>query len=332
MGKSGCTSDGSVDVSKFNEPMPRVGLYIAGASAACAIGMAVDAIHGIRYRKFWFPSKFFTLNATTLTLVAVATKLSVDLNTSMPRPQDQLPKLSSTVLVCTMMASFKSSLGTTTDNNELLANLVALGIFVVTVMVNICIELGTGVIYIFCREYAVILVVMFTMLALKISSALTIPPTKKFFEIKSKEKLQLAKNECNDEMNQNSNNASREVCDKLKKDLTKYWMMAHTCDTQFVLARLTTCSASGAFCLISTSTLTEAAIRCYFFPRQFKFCGGESYYNWSIMPILITQSMAIGMGTLAPASRYFATINFVDDQRPVRTRREPAKLKDAIRY
>ncbi|KAL0329569.1 UNVERIFIED_CONTAM: hypothetical protein Sradi_4943600 [Sesamum radiatum] len=90
MGRLGCTVSGTVDDSRFSEPMPWIGLYVVAASAACAIAMALDAFHGFRYRKFWFPCKFFALNATTLTLIGVAVKLSVDLNTSMPRPQDQL--------------------------------------------------------------------------------------------------------------------------------------------------------------------------------------------------------------------------------------------------
>ncbi|CAI9095837.1 OLC1v1031860C1 [Oldenlandia corymbosa var. corymbosa] len=323
MGKTGCTIDGSLDASKFNEPMPWIGVYIAAASAACAIGMAIDAFHGIRYRKFWFPSKFFSLNATSLTLLAVATKLSVDLNTSMPRPQDQLAKLSSTILVCTVMANFMPSLGIM-ENKELLANMVALGIFVITVMVNICIELGTGVIYVFWREYAVNLAIMLILLALKISSALTIPTTKKYFEMKSKKKLKLAKLECNDK---SKRCPSQKLPEKLKEDLTKYWMMAHTCNPQFVMARLATCSASGAFCLISTATLAEAMIRCFFMPSHFKFCEGNSDYKWSTTLILIIQAIAIGIGTVAPASRYFATINFRCPKKAMKACRDKFKME-----
>ncbi|KAK4389474.1 hypothetical protein Sango_2284400 [Sesamum angolense] len=72
MGRLGCTVSGTVDDSRFSEPMPWIGLYVVAASAACAIAMALDAFHGFRYRKFWFPCKFFALNATTLTLIGVA--------------------------------------------------------------------------------------------------------------------------------------------------------------------------------------------------------------------------------------------------------------------
>ncbi|CDP09944.1 unnamed protein product [Coffea canephora] len=323
MGRTGCTIDGSLDDSKFNQPIPWIGLYVAAASAACAIAMAIDTLHGLRYKKIWFPSKFFSLNATSLTLLAVATKLSVDLNTSMPQRQDQLAKLSSTVFICTVMANFMPSLGNM-ESKELLANLVALGIFAITVIVNICIQLGTGVIYVFWREYAVTMAVMIILLALMISSALTIPMTKSYFDLKYKKKHKLAVKECNDKSNRCP---SQKASHRLKEDLTKYWIMAHTCNPQFVMARIATCSASGAFCLLSTATLAEAMIHCFFMPWDFKFCAGDSDYKWSTTLILIIQTVAIAVGTVAPASRWFATINFRCPKRAHKACKKKFKLE-----
>ncbi|KAI5655691.1 hypothetical protein M9H77_32878 [Catharanthus roseus] len=318
MVKVGCTLDGNLDNSKFNEPMPWIGIYIAAASAACAIAMAIDAFHGLRFRKFWFPCKFFTVNATTLTLLAVATKLSVDLNTSMPRRQDQLAKLSSTVFVCTVMANFMPALGTV-NNKEMVMNLMALGIFVITVIVNICIQLATGVIYVFQREYAFTMFFMIVLLALMISSALTVPATKCYFDLKYKNMHKLAMKECNYKANRC---LSKNVSHRLREDLTKYWMMAHTCNPQFVMGRIATCTASGAFCLLSTATLAEAMLRSYLAPWNFKFCAGESDYKWSTTLILIIQAIAVGVGTLAPASRWFIAVNF----------RCPNKAKEACKF
>uniref|UniRef100_A0A162AHZ2 Uncharacterized protein n=2 Tax=Daucus carota subsp. sativus TaxID=79200 RepID=A0A162AHZ2_DAUCS len=168
MGKLGCSPDGYLNDSKFSEPMPWIGIYVAAASALCALAMSVDTVHAFRYRKLWFPCSFFSLNATTLTLVAVAVKLSVDLNTSMPRSQDQLVKLSSTVFICTVMAS-------------------------------------------------------------------------------------------------------------------------------------------GAFCLLSATTLAEAVLRAHLMPWSFKFCRGTSEYEWLM---LVTQIIAVGVGTIAPAARWFTAIKF----------------------
>ncbi|KAL2472486.1 hypothetical protein Adt_40622 [Abeliophyllum distichum] len=302
MGKIGCSINGTLDDSKFNEPMPWIGIYVAAASAACALGMAIDAFRGLRYRKFWFPCKFFALNATTLTLIGVAIKLSVDLNTSMPRPQDQLVKLSSTTFICTTIGNFLPSLGTMGDQ-ELMMNVVALGILVITVIVNIAIQLGTGVIYVFWREHAIIMFLMVVLFSLMVSSALTIPATKCYFDLKYRKKNKLAMKECN-------NNVNSCVPEKLRDDLTRYWMMANTCNPQFVMGRIATCTASGAFCLLSAITLAEAMLRSYLMPWCFKFCDGESDYKWSTTLILVTQAIAVGVGTLAPASRWFIAIKF----------------------
>ena len=149
----GCNSDGNVNDSKFNEPMPWIGIYIAVASLLCSMG--ADAFSAIRFRKFWFPCKLFSLNATSLTIIAVAAKLSVDLNTSIPRCQDQLSKLSRTMLMCTVMGNFMVSIGTM-ENREIFSNVIALGILVITLEVNVCIQMETGVIYVFWKEHAVV--------------------------------------------------------------------------------------------------------------------------------------------------------------------------------
>ncbi|XP_071688447.1 uncharacterized protein [Rutidosis leptorrhynchoides] len=69
----------------FNTPedtMPWVGLYVAIASLVCILAMAIDAFHGFLRWKHWFPNKYFTLNAASLTLIAIAMKLPVDLNSN----------------------------------------------------------------------------------------------------------------------------------------------------------------------------------------------------------------------------------------------------------
>ncbi|GKF91759.1 hypothetical protein Tco_0275460, partial [Tanacetum coccineum] len=65
------------------DAMPWVGLYVAGASLACTLAMAADAFQGFRKWKLWFPNKFFVLNTVSITLIAIAMKLPVDLNTNM---------------------------------------------------------------------------------------------------------------------------------------------------------------------------------------------------------------------------------------------------------
>ncbi|GKB92148.1 actin/actin-like conserved site-containing protein [Tanacetum coccineum] len=57
--------------------------YVAGASLACTLPMAADAFQGFRKWKLWFPNKFFVLNTVSITLIAIAMKLRVDLTTNM---------------------------------------------------------------------------------------------------------------------------------------------------------------------------------------------------------------------------------------------------------
>ena len=246
----GCNIDGSVNDSNFNEPMPWIGIYVAAASLVCSLAMGADAFLAFRHTKFWFPCKVFSLNVTSLTIIAVATNLSVDLNTSMPRCQDQLSKLSSTVLMCTVMGNFMPSIGTT-ENKEVFSNVIALDILMITLMVNVCIKMGTGVIYVFWKEHAVLMFIMLVLLLILSFSALTVPTTKHYFEFKYCKTYEIT-------VRESSNEAGIPVFKKLREDLMKYWTMAYTCCPQFVKGRSVTCTAAGALCLFSAAILVEA--------------------------------------------------------------------------
>ncbi|KAI9076464.1 hypothetical protein K1719_041450 [Acacia pycnantha] len=302
MGRIGCEVNGILDDSKFSQPIPWVGLYIVAASLACLIGMATDTILGICNRKFWFPCKYFSLNATSLTLIGVAVKLSVDLNTSMPLHHEQLAKLSSSALICTIMANSMPSLGAM-ETKDMFMNLMALAILVITVIVNICMQLGTGVIYVFWKEHILLMFLMLIILLLMVSSALTVPTTKQYLEYKYSKKYEMAKKKCLAQ-------TEGTVTQRGKYKLTILWMMAHTCSPQFVVGRSPTCIASGAFCLLSAMILAEAMLLSYLMPFSFRFCKGESDYKWSTILILVTQNAAVGVGTIAPALRWFIAIKF----------------------
>lgn len=302
MFNSGCTAEGSLNDSKFNDPMPWIGIYVAAASLFTALAMAIDSVQGFRYKKFWFPCKFFTLNATTLTVIAIAIKFSVDLNAAMPRRQDQLAKVSSSAFICTVMGNLLPSLGTMEDT-ELLMNIVALGILVITAITNICIQMGTGVIFEFWIEHALIMLLMLVLLAILCSLTLVIPTTKYYLDITYEKKLKKANKVCFLQRNLS-------VAERLRQDLGKYWMMAYTSSPQFVIGRSAPCSASGAFCLFNTLILAESILRPRIMPWSFRFCAGESDYKWSTTLVLMSQTVAVGIGTISPAFRWFMTINF----------------------
>ncbi|CAN8324921.1 unnamed protein product [Cochlearia groenlandica] len=316
----GCDSQGNLIDLEFTKPLPSIGIYVATASLICGLAMFTDLIHGFHHRKFWFPCKHFSLNAATLTFISVCVKLSLDLNTSMPSRQDQLAKLSSSVFFCVLMANSMPSLGVMVTQ-ELLMNLMALGIVVITDVVNVCIQLGTGAIYVFSQEHALVIVVMVLMFMILSFSAITVPVTKRYLDLKYKKRYEFALKNC-----PSYTETRRRGVPKLKEDLMKFWMMAHTSSPQFVMARSVTCTASGFLCFLSAFTLAEAMVRSYFLQhRTLGFCNGESDYKWSTTLVLVSQAAAVTIGTVAPASRWFSPVNL---RCPSRTNKS---LRDELR-
>ncbi|KAK0590416.1 hypothetical protein LWI29_026761 [Acer saccharum] len=107
----------------------------------------------------------------------------------------------------------------------------------------------------------------------------------------------------------------------------KHWMMAHTCSPQFVMGRSVTCTASGALCLLSAMTLAEVMLRSYLMPWSFQFCIGESDYKWSTTLVLISQCVAVGVGTIAPGIRWFNAISFRCPTRRMKVRNQTFRVE-----
>ncbi|KAL5980279.1 hypothetical protein ACLOJK_028187 [Asimina triloba] len=243
-----------VDQERYSAPMPWIGLYITAASLACSIAMMVDNVQGIRHRKVWIPCKLFSLNATSLTLLAIATKLPVDLSTPMPNAQEQVAKLSGTSLICAAMCHFMPSIGAMEDSQVIL-NLVPLVILVITVIVNICIQVGTGVIYAFIPEHIITLCFMLMMLLITCSSALTIPTMKGLL----KQQLEL---NCQEMQQQRQlNEPAMSTVESLKIDIRKYWTMALTSNPQNVLSRSSLGIAAGIVYVLQAGVLIEVLVR-----------------------------------------------------------------------
>ncbi|KAG7616323.1 hypothetical protein ISN45_At04g018160 [Arabidopsis thaliana x Arabidopsis arenosa] len=217
------------------------------------------------------------------------------------------------------MANSMPSLGYMVTQ-DLLMNLTALGILVITDVVNICIQLGTGAIYVFPQEHALVIILMLLMFMILSFSAITVPATKRFLELKYKKRYEFALKQCP------SYTERRRGVPKLKEDLMKFWMMAHTSSPQFVMARSVTCTTTGFLCFLSAITLAEAMVRSYFLqPRSLGFCNGDSDYKWSTTLVLVSQTAAVAIGTVAPASRWLKAVNF---RCPFRNKKS---LKDELR-
>ncbi|KAL8041968.1 hypothetical protein ABFX02_09G019100 [Erythranthe guttata] len=291
----------AADVEKqLAAPMPWIGMYVAAASLICTSAMAADTFRGFRSKKHWFPSKYFTLNATTLTLLAVSMKLPLDLTTRMYAATDRLAKVSSLALMSTAIANFMTSLGTM-DDREMLMNVTALAILVVTVIVNVCVQIIQMRQFLNGRkmvvEEIIAVVVMLVSLVMMASSAVMVLATKRYLKTKYHEMLQTT----SDEQIENL------TFDKLRLMIQKYWVMAETSNPQFVIARSVTCTTSGILSLIVAVVLLEVEIRMV---MEYNILHQSiSNYAWSTKLILFTQTIGVMVGTIAPASRWFIAIN-----------------------
>ncbi|KAJ9549564.1 hypothetical protein OSB04_022107 [Centaurea solstitialis] len=181
----------------YSGPMVWIGIYIAIASAFCILAMVADLFHGFRNRKLWFPCTYFSLNAASITVITVAMKLPVDLNSEMPSDVDQATKLGSMAFMCIMMANLMPSLASM-DNKTLLANVIGLAILIITMIVNIFIQINTLIIatwffdkgtsniniFRFNTWAYVYMGLMLLLLVILISSAITIPTSKQILEVK----------------------------------------------------------------------------------------------------------------------------------------------------
>ncbi|CAI9275296.1 unnamed protein product [Lactuca saligna] len=295
---------------KYNKPLPWIGIYISIASLFCVLAMVVDLFNGFRKRKFWFPCKVFSLNAVSITVIAVAMKLPVDLNSPMPGFLDQAAKQGSLVFMCMMMANLMPSLASM-DNKSLLANVIGLAILIITIIVNIYMEINTGVIvpagigistaldrYTFMDVGYIYVALLLFLLILLISSAITAPLSKQILELKyqaiSKTILY--------------NHCPQDTFDieKLRQHVKRYWIMAETGSPQFVMVSSPLSCASGIICVIAVAIYTHLLVSISVVPIQLR---SLSDYKWSMVATFIIQSIGV-VGVIAPICRSFMVVSF----------------------
>ncbi|KAJ0724259.1 hypothetical protein HanPI659440_Chr12g0445771 [Helianthus annuus] len=313
---------------KYSKPMRWIGMYIALASLYCIFAMAADLLHGLRSKQLWFPCKYFTINAFSLSVIAIAMKLPVDLTCPMPGVVDQVAKLGSVAFMCTMMANLLPCLATM-DSNALLANVTALGVMVITLAVNVCIQIHTGVVDSYKKEtkdivqmvsdkklpgplqvlnnvpYSIIAGIYVTMLLMlliiHVSSSLAILKSKLIIE----SKYQQAHEKASIYLQQSTEELL--TVEKLQKHVSNYWIMAGSGSPQFIIACFATTTASGVIC--GLTTILQALTMGWTIEdiRQGDY---GSDYDWSMPLILIVQFVGVVLGAVAPLCRCFASLSF----------------------
>ncbi|KAL1532982.1 hypothetical protein AAHA92_32930 [Salvia divinorum] len=286
---------------KLEAPMPLIGMYVAFASLACSLLISADLIHAFRSKKLWFPSYYFSLNATSLALLSVALKLPIDLTTSMTALTDRLAKISSLALMSTAITNFLPSLGSMTDA-DILINATALSILIVTVVADVCIQVVGTRSFLHHRvlfpEEILALSLMLLLLLVLISTAVMVLTTKKCLEAKYQEKHSFA--------------AAQEFSDmgveKLRNLVNKYWVMAETSFPQFVIARSSACAAAGVICLGNALILVNAIVRTGVAHRSLSLT--DSSYGCSTEWILLVQTIGVIFGTISTSFRWFTAVRF----------------------
>ncbi|KAL0356140.1 UNVERIFIED_CONTAM: hypothetical protein Sradi_4060900 [Sesamum radiatum] len=290
---------------KLDEVMPWIGLYIAVASAVCTLAITADVFNGIRSKKPWFPCKYFSLNATSLTILGVAMKLPMDLNTLLVRESDGLARLSSLVFMSMAMANFMSSLGSMEDR-EIVTNVVALGILVITIVVNVWIQVFQfSIIFGYTRGELFPATLMLLLLATLVSSAITLPTSKRSLESKYQEMHKVTMREEGIMKGGQRFRIDEGMIDWMKK----YWIMAETSNPQFVMARSVFCPTSSVICLFAGVVLLFNCIRLL---TNMGVTLGKSHsvYGRYTKWILIFQTIGVMMGTIAPLCRWVTAIRF----------------------
>ncbi|KAJ0745364.1 hypothetical protein HanPI659440_Chr10g0397891 [Helianthus annuus] len=285
----------------YSKPMLWIGLYIALASLVCILAMVADLLHGLRSRQLWFPCKYFRINAAFLTLISIAMKLPVDLSGSMPGVVDQTAKLGSMAFMCTMMANLLPCLATM-NNDELLSNITALCVLVITLVVNVCIQIQTGVLDSLSAIVAIMYVTwLLELLLLHLCSSLAILKSKQIIESKYQKRHDAA----SEDIQQSSGRLL--TVEKLQKHVRNHWIMAASGSPQFITACSPAASASGVICALITGLHALTMLVGIMGMKEKDY---QSVYKWSMMVILIVQSIGVVIGAIAPLSRCFATLSF----------------------
>ncbi|CAH1442198.1 unnamed protein product [Lactuca virosa] len=268
------------------DAMPWVGLYVCVASLVCTLAMAADAFQGFRQWKLWFPCRFFTINAASITLIAIAMKLAVDLDTDMSDTVYMIAKSASIIFLVTMVANFLPSLGLM-DDKELLMNMLAFGILIITISVNVWIQFSTTGPF----TTPIQLLILILPLPWPFSVAMIVPASRRILQHHYEKLHGLASDP------QEINFSGK----RLIRYVKKYWMMAETGNLQFVTACSPVSSAFGVIC--SLLACISVVILVTLFNDLSNFQYGNSDYNWSINVIVTLQLVGAIVGSIAPIFR-----------------------------
>ncbi|KAL0355692.1 UNVERIFIED_CONTAM: hypothetical protein Sradi_4016100 [Sesamum radiatum] len=209
----------------------------------------------------------------------------------------------------TAMAHFMSSLGSMKDK-EILMNVVALGILVITIVVNIWIQVfqleslshGTTFVY----DQMVPTISMLVLLVTFASSAITLPTIKKSLE----SKYQVMHKAAMTEERMVKRGQDCRIDKQMIIGMKKYWLMAETSNPQFVMARSVLCTTSSVICLFSTLYFVFSFSLVDLLKPGTEGLRSYSVYGNNIIWILIVQIIGMVVGTIVSLCRWFTAVRF----------------------
>ncbi|KAK9138852.1 hypothetical protein Sjap_009446 [Stephania japonica] len=208
----------------------------------------------------------------------------------MPSAGDQLSKLTGTTLVCVSMCFLMPSLAINGER-ESISNMIALSLFVVTIAVNICIQIYTGVIFSFIVEHIMIiccmllfLPVLWTYTFLAINEKITFSETMK------------------------NTIKKREASSSLLHQVKLWYMSSSISNPQyFVRGSSDIVFSVEMICFLCLTVLLQATLRSL--AHNSETCEGISDYGWSIPIILVTQIVTVVVMSLSTIFRWIVMVS-----------------------
>lgn len=275
-----------------------VGYAVAAASAVCTVAMAADAVKVFRHKKLWSPCQLFSLNSTSLTLLAIATKLPMDVNGDGEYSVlNLLPKFNGVVFLSTAMANFMSSLGSSEDKDNR-TNVAALAILVTTMAVNVLLQVAALYSSGYVMAYIALLYTIFLLLLLAtvVSLAVAVPAMKRSLE---------SMYEARHEVVRKGEEALGRMEQLSKNKMMKYWVMAESSSPQFVMARSVVSTNSALLCLLSQATMLTICVLIWISGQRVR-----NPYGSVTESIFYIQIAGVLVGSIAPMLRWLVVVSF----------------------
>nr|GMC80613.1 disease resistance protein RPM1-like [Ipomoea batatas] len=300
--------------------MPIIGVYVAAASLACSFAMFLSSclafINSFPKFNVRFSRNIFALNATWLTLLAVAIKLAGDVSTPKWSLRDIWVKNMSTIFLTVAMGNFFTSLGSM-SNTDILTNVTALSILVITVLVDLCIEIRTHV-FDPSSPYDIIfkIALLFCTWISIVCSALAVPAIKKRAESKYQK---LAASDYEKQQMQQGH-----TIEELRLSITKYWVMAASGCPRSLMKRLVTFGFTSMMCVLSSLNIS-VGLGDY----EYWNCGKESDYKWSIDFIFYSQFYALYPSALIITVFLIGVLRYKYEENGIKISREEFTIAES---